>query len=93
MRFVDDLRAHLLRQNLEAGRRHQSHVVYTESSGAVTLGRKLFCYLVQSVVGRHGHSVGVQHEPLSQEGEETVCVHDLHLPPVDKHTHTHTHTH
>lgn len=52
------------------------------------LERKMFCYLVQSVVGRHGHSVGVQHEPLSQESKEAVCVHDLHLPPVDKHTHT-----
>lgn len=40
-------------------------------------------YLIQSVVRCHGHSVGVQHELLSQESKETVRVHDLHLPPVD----------
>lgn len=51
----------------------------------------MFCYLVQGVVGRHGHGVGVQHEPLSQESKEAMCVHDLHLPPVDKHTQTHRH--
>lgn len=61
-------------------------------SNVGTFERKMFCYLVQSVVGRHGHSVGVQHEPLSQQSEEAVCVHDLHLPPVDKHTQTHTQT-
>lgn len=53
----------------------------------------MFRYLVKSVVDRHSHSVGVKHESLSQESKEAVCVHDLHLPPVDKHTHTHTHRH
>lgn len=47
----------------------------------------MFVYLVQSVVDRHRHSVGVHHEPLSQQSEEAVCVHDLHLPPVDTYTH------
>ncbi len=51
--------------------------------------RKTFCYLIQSVVGRHSHSVGVLHEPFSQESKQAVCVHDLNLPPVDKHTQTH----
>lgn len=41
------------------------------------------CYLIQSIVSCHGHSVGVQHELLSQKSKEAVCVHDLHLPPVD----------
>lgn len=50
----------------------------------------MFCYFVESVVDRHRHSAGVQHEPLSQESKEAVCVHDLHLPPVDKHKRTHT---
>lgn len=45
-------------------------------------------YLIQSVVGGHSHSVSVQHEPLSQQSKEAVRVHDLHLPPVDKHTQT-----
>lgn len=96
MGFVNYLCAHLLSQNLmlEAGGTHQSHIQYTDTKGASLLWRerKMLCYLVQSVVGRDGHSVGVQHEPLSQESEEAVRVHDLHLPPVDKHTITHTQT-
>lgn len=43
-------------------------------------------YLIQSVVGGDGDSVGVHHQPLSQQCEQTVCVHDLHLPPVGKYT-------
>lgn len=42
-----------------------------------------FCYLKQSIVSCRGHSVGVQQELLSQKRKEAVCVHDLHLPPVD----------
>lgn len=58
-------------------------------TSAGTFERRMCCYLVESVVGCQCHSVGVQHEPLSQKGKEAVCVHDLHLPPVDKHTQTH----
>ena len=49
-------------------------------------------YLIEGVVDRHGDGVGVQHEPLPKQCEETVCVHDLHLSPVE-HAHTQTHTH
>lgn len=69
----------------------RSHTLYTETKDAVELAHlrgKMLCYLIQSVVGRHGHSVSVQHEPLSQQSKEAVCVHDLHLPPVEKHTQT-----
>lgn len=40
--------------------------------------------LVQSVVGGDGDGVGVHHQPLSQQSEQTVSVHDLHLPPVQQ---------
>lgn len=45
-------------------------------------------YLIQSVVGGDGDGVGVHHQPLPQQCEQTVCVHDFHLPPADTHTHT-----
>lgn len=83
------LRAHLLCQNLETVRRHRSHILCEENNIFGTFEGKALRYLVQGVVGGHGHSVSVQHEPLSQESKEAVCVHDLHLPPVDKHRRTH----
>lgn len=49
-------------------------------------------YLVQCVVGRYWHRVGVQHESLSQKCKKTVCVHDFNLSPVETATHTHTET-
>ena len=53
--------------------------------------RELFpAYLIECVVGSHCHSVGVQHQSLSQECKETVCVHDLHLPPVEITQNNHT---
>lgn len=42
-------------------------------------------YLIQSVVGGDGDGVGVHHQPLPQQCEQTVCVHDLYLPPAGKH--------
>lgn len=42
----------------------------------------LWRYLIQGVVGGDGHSVGVHHQPLPQQREQAVRVHDLHLPPV-----------
>ena len=46
-------------------------------------------YLIQSVVGGDGDGVGVHHQPLPQQCEQAVCVHDLHLPSAGKHTHRH----
>lgn len=48
-------------------------------------------YLIQSVVGGDRDSVGVHHQPLPQQCEQTVCVHDLYLPSAGE-THKHTHT-
>lgn len=78
MRFEDYLCANLLCQDLEELGRHPSHTRHIETSRG-----EMICYLIQSVVSCHGYSVSVQHELLSQESKETVCVHDLHLPPVD----------
>lgn len=43
-------------------------------------------YLIQSVVSGDRNGVGVHHQPLSQQREEAVCVHDLHFPPAWKQT-------
>lgn len=83
MRFVNYLCADLLRQDLEELGRHPSHTRHIEKQYS---RGEMICYLIQSVVSCHGHTVGVQHELLSQESKETVCVHDLHLPPVDART-------
>lgn len=80
MSFVNYLRAHLLCQDLEELGRHLSHTRHTRSQGS---GGEMIGYLIQSIVSCHGYSVGVQQELLSQESKETVCVHDLHLPPAD----------
>lgn len=46
-----------------------------------------FTYLIQSIVGGDGDGVGVHHQPLSQQREQTVCVHDLNFSPAGKQTH------
>lgn len=46
---------------------------------------KTITYLIQSVVGGDRDGVGVHHQPLSQQSEQTVCVHYLYLPPAGKH--------
>lgn len=50
-----------------------------EKGDAVTI-----TYLIQRVVGGDGNRVGVHHQPFSQQCEQTVCVHDLHLPPAQQ---------
>lgn len=85
MRGVNYLCAHLLCQDLGEVERHPSHTWHTKTR--YSRGETI-CYLIQSIVSCHGHSVGVQHELLSQKSKEAVCVHDLHLPPVDAPTYT-----
>jgi len=48
---------------------------------------ELITYLIQSVVGGDRDGVGVHHQPLPQQCEQTVRVHYLHLPPSGN-THT-----
>lgn len=47
---------------------------------------KIITYLIQSVICCDRDRVGVHHQPLPEQCEQTVCVHDLYLPPAGKHT-------
>lgn len=82
MRLVDHLRAHLLRENLTWEKKTTTMVTLPSMSRL----HGDAAYLVQRVVGGHGHAAAaaVQQQLLAQEGEEALGVHDLHLSPVWK---------
>ena len=52
--------------------------------GGDCVGVSLGTDLVKGVVGGDSDGVGVHHQPLAQQSEEAVRVHDLHLPPEEE---------
>lgn len=53
-----------------------------ETADVIEPGRRTITYLIQSVVGGDGDGVGVHHQPLPEQREQAVRVHDLNLPPA-----------
>lgn len=82
---MNHLRADLLRQNLHRWDGIIKWLIKSHLKSEI-LEMELLqgSYLIQSVVGGDGDGVGVHHQPLPQQREQTVRVHDLHLPPAGK---------